>query len=157
MLCISYYCLFLFFSGPGEKHITGSAWKWGEKKGKGGSREQGGEMTQTMYAHVNKWIIKKNREMSFSTEVNEDSKVPYPKYKKNSHIEQNMFSRKQGYNSRLWKHLIFKTLKMIVKEAIQFWECTLYKLSLYITISQLIARCFIIIFVFKTHIFCYLA
>jgi hypothetical protein len=24
----------------------------------GGGGEQGGEMTQTMYAHVNKWILK---------------------------------------------------------------------------------------------------
>jgi hypothetical protein len=27
--------------------------------GEGGEREGGGEMTLTMYAHVNKWIFKK--------------------------------------------------------------------------------------------------
>jgi hypothetical protein len=32
---------------------TGSAWKRGVG-GEGGDREQGGEMTQTMYTHVNK-------------------------------------------------------------------------------------------------------
>jgi hypothetical protein len=47
MLYLSYYCLFLFFNGAGEKHRTGSAWKEGE-------RGQEGEMTQTMYAYVNK-------------------------------------------------------------------------------------------------------
>jgi hypothetical protein len=53
MLHLSYYCLFLLFNGTGEKHRTGSAWK----RGGGGRvrrRGQGGEMTQTMYAHVNK-------------------------------------------------------------------------------------------------------
>jgi hypothetical protein len=49
MLCLSYYCLFLLFSRTGETHRTGSAWKGGGW-GKGGT---GGEMIQTMYAHVN--------------------------------------------------------------------------------------------------------
>jgi hypothetical protein len=29
--------------------------------GKGGGRGEGWDMTQTMYTHVNKWIIKKNK------------------------------------------------------------------------------------------------
>jgi hypothetical protein len=37
-------------------------WGWEEEEGGGG--EQGGEMTQTMYAHVNKWIIKKRKLLS---------------------------------------------------------------------------------------------
>jgi hypothetical protein len=52
-LCLSYYCLCLLFNKIGEKDRTGSAWKqewWG---GEGGSG-QGREMTQTMYAHMNK-------------------------------------------------------------------------------------------------------
>jgi hypothetical protein len=28
---------------------------WGEDEGRGWGEGQGGEMTQTMYAHVNKW------------------------------------------------------------------------------------------------------
>jgi hypothetical protein len=30
-------------------------------EGKGGCGEQGAEMIQTMYAHLNKWIIKENK------------------------------------------------------------------------------------------------
>jgi hypothetical protein len=52
MLCLSYYYLFLLFNGTGEKGRTGSAWKGEGKWGEGGGQE--GEMTQTMYAHVNK-------------------------------------------------------------------------------------------------------
>jgi hypothetical protein len=58
MLCLSYYCLFLLFKGTGEKLRTGSAWK------RGWWWRQEGEMTQTMYAPVNKWIIfKKKKKM----------------------------------------------------------------------------------------------
>jgi hypothetical protein len=32
MLCLSYYCLFLFFNRTGEKRRTGSAWKGGGKR-----------------------------------------------------------------------------------------------------------------------------
>jgi hypothetical protein len=51
-LCLSYYCLCLLYHKIGEEGRTGSAWK------QGGCREggQGGEMAQTMYAHLNKWI-----------------------------------------------------------------------------------------------------
>jgi hypothetical protein len=50
---MSFLLLFLLFNGTGEKHRTDSAWKGGgrgERVGKGHE----GEMTQTMYAHVNK-------------------------------------------------------------------------------------------------------
>jgi hypothetical protein len=57
MLCLSYYCLFLLFNGTGEKHRTAFAWKW-RGRGKGQGKGVGGEMTQTMYAHVSKWIKK---------------------------------------------------------------------------------------------------
>jgi hypothetical protein len=53
-LCLSYYCLCLLFNKTGEKGRTDSAWKqggWERKEGVGG---QGGEMVQTMYAHMNK-------------------------------------------------------------------------------------------------------
>jgi hypothetical protein len=56
MLCLSYYCLFLLFNGTGEKRRTGSAWKGGVG-GEGESGGSGGEMSQTMYSDVNKWII----------------------------------------------------------------------------------------------------
>jgi hypothetical protein len=54
MLYLSYYCLCLLFSKTGEEGRKGSAWKQGEwgREGRGG--EQGGEMAQTMYAHMNK-------------------------------------------------------------------------------------------------------
>jgi hypothetical protein len=42
MLCLSYYSLFLFFNGTGEKLRTGSAWKAGEVRvgvGAGGRNE----------------------------------------------------------------------------------------------------------------------
>jgi hypothetical protein len=45
MLCLSYYCLCLLFNKIGEKGRTGSAWK---------QEGWGGEMAQTMYAHMNK-------------------------------------------------------------------------------------------------------
>jgi hypothetical protein len=64
MLCLSYYCLCLLFNEIGEKGRTGSAWKLGGVWGRGGDRVAGcygGEMTQTMYAHVNKLILKKKK------------------------------------------------------------------------------------------------
>jgi hypothetical protein len=60
MLCLSYYCLDSLFNKIGDKGRTVSAWKQGgggegtrggRGKGMGG---QGGEMAQTMYAHMNK-------------------------------------------------------------------------------------------------------
>jgi hypothetical protein len=36
-----------------DKGRTNSAWKRGGVRGEGGVEGQGGEMTQTMYAHVN--------------------------------------------------------------------------------------------------------
>jgi hypothetical protein len=52
MLSLSYYCLCLLFNKIGEEGRTVSAWKregWGRR-----GREQGEEMAQTMYAHINK-------------------------------------------------------------------------------------------------------
>jgi hypothetical protein len=46
-----FLCLCLVFNKIRDKGTTGSAWKGG---GEGGGGGQGGEMTQTMYAHVNK-------------------------------------------------------------------------------------------------------
>jgi hypothetical protein len=52
----SLLCLCLFFNKISDKGRTGPAWNWvGVESGrKGGEGGQGGEMTQTMYAHVNK-------------------------------------------------------------------------------------------------------
>jgi hypothetical protein len=50
-LCLYYYCLSLFFIKIGEEGRAGSAWKPG---GWGGEGRDGGEMAQTMYAHMNK-------------------------------------------------------------------------------------------------------
>jgi hypothetical protein len=47
-------CLCLLFNKIGEKGRTGSAWKQGWWGGKDGGGRQEGEMTQTMYAHMNK-------------------------------------------------------------------------------------------------------
>jgi hypothetical protein len=58
MLCLSYYCSYLFFNKIGEKWKTGSDWNQGGG-GEGGCGREGGEMAQTMYAHMNKWIKKK--------------------------------------------------------------------------------------------------
>jgi hypothetical protein len=78
MLCLSYYCLFLLFNGTEEKHRTGSAWKGEGEWGRVGAGAEG-EMTQTMYARVNKWIIKNyNREnisLIFSKKRKEKSKL----------------------------------------------------------------------------------
>jgi hypothetical protein len=51
-LCLSYYCF--VFNKIGEEGRTGSAWKRGVWGGEEGGRGQLGEMTQTMYAHMNK-------------------------------------------------------------------------------------------------------
>jgi hypothetical protein len=53
-LCLSYHCSCLLFNQIGEVSRIGSAWKQGEWGGEGRSRGCGGEMGQTMYAHVNK-------------------------------------------------------------------------------------------------------
>jgi hypothetical protein len=54
ILCLSYYCLYLLFNKIREEGRTGSAWKGGRLGGEGGDGRQGGEMAQTMYAHMNK-------------------------------------------------------------------------------------------------------
>jgi hypothetical protein len=54
MLYLSYYCLFVLLNRTGEKHRIGSAWKQGLKGREGGGGGAGEEMTQTVYAHVNK-------------------------------------------------------------------------------------------------------
>jgi photosystem II stability/assembly factor-like uncharacterized protein len=56
----SSYQYFKFFLGDytaGSPSILSRT----EQGGRGWGREQGGEMTQTMYVHVNKRIKKKNR------------------------------------------------------------------------------------------------
>jgi hypothetical protein len=50
MLCLSYYC-YVFSSTKLEKKAS-------VVEGEGGGRGQGGEMTQTMYAQINKLILK---------------------------------------------------------------------------------------------------
>jgi hypothetical protein len=50
--------LSLFFNKISDKGRTGPAWNCGKKGGEGGGGRQGREMTQTMYAHVSKQIIK---------------------------------------------------------------------------------------------------
>jgi hypothetical protein len=60
MLCLSYYCLCLFFNKTGEKGRTGSTWKRGgsgEEKGVGG----GGRNGPNNYAHMNKEKIKSEK------------------------------------------------------------------------------------------------
>jgi hypothetical protein len=52
-LCLSYYCLCLLFNKI-EEERTGSAWKRGGLGDKKEAGEQGGEMAQAMYAHMNK-------------------------------------------------------------------------------------------------------
>jgi hypothetical protein len=53
-----FLCLCLLFNKIRDKGRTGSAWKRGEEEEQGGRWKQGGEITQTMYAHMNKGIIK---------------------------------------------------------------------------------------------------
>jgi hypothetical protein len=56
ILCLSYYHLCLLFNKIGEEARTGSAWNEGgdRRGGRVGGRRQKGEMTQTMYTHMNK-------------------------------------------------------------------------------------------------------
>jgi hypothetical protein len=54
----SLLCLSFFFNKTSDKVRTGPAWNGEGKKGEGGGGGQGGEMTQTMYARVNKRIKK---------------------------------------------------------------------------------------------------
>jgi hypothetical protein len=58
----SLLCLSLFFNKISDKGRTEPAWSWGGKGREDGRGGQGTELTQTMYAHVNKWIKKKRRE-----------------------------------------------------------------------------------------------
>jgi hypothetical protein len=53
-LCLSYYCLCFLFKKIGKEGTTGSAWKCGGWGREGGGRGHGGEIGQTMYAHMNK-------------------------------------------------------------------------------------------------------
>jgi hypothetical protein len=50
MLCLSYYLLSFLFNKIGKESRTGFAWK--QVRGEDGG--QWGEMSQTMYAHMNK-------------------------------------------------------------------------------------------------------
>jgi hypothetical protein len=60
----SLLCLCHFFNKISDKSRTRPAWNWGKRKwGEGG---QGGEMAQTMYAHVNKWKKKKKKTAEIS-------------------------------------------------------------------------------------------
>jgi hypothetical protein len=65
-LCLLYHCLCLLFNKIGEEGRTGSAWKRGGWGVEGGVGEQGEEMAQTMYAHmnVNKRLKKKMNKFS---------------------------------------------------------------------------------------------
>jgi hypothetical protein len=53
MVCLSDYCLCLLFNKIEEKGRAGSAWKRGGGGGRGTGWGAGGEMTQTMYVHMN--------------------------------------------------------------------------------------------------------
>jgi hypothetical protein len=50
--------LSLFFNKTSDKGRTGPTWNRGGKGERVGEGGKGGEMTQIMYAHVNKKIIK---------------------------------------------------------------------------------------------------
>jgi hypothetical protein len=54
MVCLSYYLFCFLFNKIGEEERTGSPWKREGSGEEGRSGEQGGEMVQTMYAHMNK-------------------------------------------------------------------------------------------------------
>jgi hypothetical protein len=56
MLCLSYHLLCFLFNKIGGEGRTGSVWKGGCREGGVGRRVEDG---QTMYAHMNKWTIKK--------------------------------------------------------------------------------------------------
>jgi hypothetical protein len=72
MLCLSYYCLYSIFNKIRDKDRTDSARKQGWLGGKRRGQGEGGEMAQTMYAHMNKRerkkILKeqKNNQMGYS-------------------------------------------------------------------------------------------
>jgi hypothetical protein len=54
-LCLSNYCLCLLCNKIGEEGRTGSSWKqggWGVER-EGAGEGTGGEMAQTIYAHMN--------------------------------------------------------------------------------------------------------
>jgi hypothetical protein len=55
--------------------------KWYKERrscgGEGGSRGSGGEMTQTMYAHMNKWILKKEEEKDPDKRTQEWRQLPF--------------------------------------------------------------------------------
>jgi hypothetical protein len=53
--------LSLFFNKTSDKGRTGPAWNSRGKREESGGGGQRGEMTQTMYARVNKRIIKYNK------------------------------------------------------------------------------------------------
>jgi hypothetical protein len=55
----SLLCLCLFFNKIRDKGRTGPAWNGVEEGRKGRGEGQGGDMTQTMYAHLNKLTKKK--------------------------------------------------------------------------------------------------
>jgi hypothetical protein len=50
--------LLLLMSSLQQNYRTGSAWKRGGRRGDGVGGGQRGEMTQTLYAHMNKRIVK---------------------------------------------------------------------------------------------------
>jgi hypothetical protein len=61
--CLSHYCICILFNKTRAKGRTGCASKWvgwGEEGRGGGQR---GEMAQTMYVHMNKWIKKNNKKL----------------------------------------------------------------------------------------------
>jgi hypothetical protein len=49
-------------------------------RGEGGNGGQGGKMTQTMYAHVNKWKTNKQKKRVQTTNVSEDVGEKEPSY-----------------------------------------------------------------------------
>jgi hypothetical protein len=53
-LCLSYYCLCLLFNKIGEKAEQVLPGSERGVEGEGGGSGLGGEMAQTMYAHMNK-------------------------------------------------------------------------------------------------------
>jgi hypothetical protein len=52
MLCLSYYLLCFLFNKIGEEGRIDSAWKCGGGAQREGAAGQGGEMAQTMHAHM---------------------------------------------------------------------------------------------------------
>jgi hypothetical protein len=54
MLCPTYYCLYSLFNKIRDKGRTVSAWKGGGGGDRKGIGSSGGEMAQTLCAHMNK-------------------------------------------------------------------------------------------------------